>query len=286
MGQGEASMAFTKKKSGGWARRLIFALVAAALVTGLTVSPCRLRRRSRMWRLNNFSVPSPSMGRDINVEFLDGGEGAHALYLLDSMEAGDQFNGWDINTAAFDWYKESGISVVVPVGGKSRFYSDWYGPATGNGATDTYKWETLLTQELPAYLAANYAGSLSGFVNLSADPGQVGIAMMWNGGFSREAMWGPPGDPAWARNDPPCRPAGWPPTAPGYGSTAVTAHRPIRHLPDPTRRSADLVYSREWQSTPTTPSPTPMSPRAVTTPRSIFRRAFTAGGIRASSCSR
>ncbi len=43
-----------------------------------------------------------------------------------------------------------------------------------------------------------YAGSLSGFLNLSADPGQVGIAMMWNGGFSREAMWGPPGDPAWA----------------------------------------------------------------------------------------
>jgi diacylglycerol O-acyltransferase/trehalose O-mycolyltransferase len=26
--------------------------------------------------------------------------------------------------------------------------------------------------------------------------------MMWNGGFSPEAMWGPPGDPAWARNDP------------------------------------------------------------------------------------
>jgi diacylglycerol O-acyltransferase/trehalose O-mycolyltransferase len=43
---------------------------------------------------------------------------------------------------------------------------------------------------------------LSGFLNLSADPGQVGIAMMWNGGFSPEAMWGPPGDPAWARNDP------------------------------------------------------------------------------------
>ena len=26
--------------------------------------------------------------------------------------------------------------------------------------------------------------------------------MMWNGGFNPEAMWGPPGDPAWARNDP------------------------------------------------------------------------------------
>ncbi len=26
--------------------------------------------------------------------------------------------------------------------------------------------------------------------------------MMWNGGFNPEAMWGPRGDPAWARNDP------------------------------------------------------------------------------------
>jgi diacylglycerol O-acyltransferase/trehalose O-mycolyltransferase len=156
------------------------------------------------------------------------------VYLLDSMEAGDDFNGWDINTQAFDWYNQSGLSLVMPVGGKSSFYSDWYAPAAGNGATYTYKWETFLTQELPAWLAANrgtpqtgnavvgfsmggssalilaafhpqqfiYAGSMSGFLNLSADPGQVGIAMTWNGGFSREAMWGPPGDPAWARNDP------------------------------------------------------------------------------------
>jgi len=122
----------------------------------------------------------------------------------------------------------------MPVGGKSSFYSDWYGPAAGNGGTQTYKWETFLTQELPAWLAANkdvrptgnavvgfsmggsaalilaafhpqqfsFAGSLSGFLNLSSSPGQVSTAMMWNGGFSPEAMWGPPGDPAWARNDP------------------------------------------------------------------------------------
>jgi diacylglycerol O-acyltransferase/trehalose O-mycolyltransferase len=150
------------------------------------------------------------------------------------MEAGDDANGWDINTQAFDWYSGSGLSMVMPVGGKSSFYSDWYAPAAGNGGTYTYKWETFLTHELPAWLAANrgtpqngnavvgfsmggssalilaafhpqqfiYAGSMSGFLNLSADPGQVGIAMTWNGGFSREAMWGPPGDPAWARNDP------------------------------------------------------------------------------------
>jgi diacylglycerol O-acyltransferase/trehalose O-mycolyltransferase len=225
-------MAFVENKRGGTVRRVIIAGFVGALLAGLLGVPTAAAF-SRV-PVEQLSVPSQSMGRNIRVEFLGGGEGAPALYLLDSMEAGDDFNGWDINTAAFDWYKDSGISVVMPVGGKSSFYSDWYGPAAGNGGTSTYKWETFLSQELPAYLASSanvpstgnavvgfsmggssalvlaanhpqqfiYAGSLSGFLNLSADPGQVGIAMMWNGGFSREAMWGPPGDPAWARNDP------------------------------------------------------------------------------------
>jgi diacylglycerol O-acyltransferase/trehalose O-mycolyltransferase len=186
--------------------------------------------------VEQLEVPSTAMGRNVRVEFLSAGPDAPALYLLDSMEAGDDFNGWDINTQAFDWYNGSGISVVMPVGGKSSFYSDWYAPAVGNSGTYTYNWETFLSQELPAWLAANkqvrptgnavvgfsmggssalilaaqhpqqftFAGSLSGFLNLSAPDqrGQVGIAMMWNGGFHPEAMWGPPGDPAWARNDP------------------------------------------------------------------------------------
>ncbi len=225
-------MAFVENTCGGTVRRVIIAAFSAALLSGLFGVPTATAFSSVP--VEQLSVPSSSMGRDIRVEFLSGGKGAHALYLLDSMEAGDDFNGWDINTAAFDWYRDSGISVVMPVGGKSSFYSDWYGPAAGNGGTSTYKWETFLTQELPAYLATSktvpstgnaivgfsmggssalvlaahhpqqfiFAGSLSGFLNLSADPGQVGIAMMWNGGFSRDAMWGPPGDPAWARNDP------------------------------------------------------------------------------------
>ncbi|HKV18257.1 MAG TPA: alpha/beta hydrolase family protein [Mycobacterium sp.] len=224
-------MAFVENRCGGKVRRGMVAAVAAALFSFVWVPAAGAFSSVAIEQL---SVPSSSMGRDIRIEFLSGGKGAPALYLLDSMEAGDDFNGWDINTAAFDWYTDSGISVVMPVGGKSSFYSDWYGPAAGNGGTRTYKWETFLTQELPAYLAANkgvpatgnaivgfsmggssalvlaashpqqfiYAGSLSGFLNLSADPGQVGIAMTWNGGFSRDAMWGPPGDPAWSRNDP------------------------------------------------------------------------------------
>jgi S-formylglutathione hydrolase FrmB len=56
----------------------------------------------------------------------------------------DDANGWDVNTAAFDWFYQSGISVVMPVGRQSSFYSDWYQPATGSAGTVIYKWETFL----------------------------------------------------------------------------------------------------------------------------------------------
>jgi diacylglycerol O-acyltransferase / trehalose O-mycolyltransferase len=229
-------MAFGARKSACWLGRLTAATILAAALPGLvgvTGGSATAVAFSSV-AVEQLEVPSQAMGRNIRVEFTSAGPGTPALYLLDSMEAGEDANGWDINTQAFDWFSGSGVSVVMPVGGKSSFYSDWYGPAVGNGQSYTYKWETFLTQELPTWLAANkdvrptgnavvgfsmggssalilaafhpqqfiYAGSLSGFLNLSADPGQVGIAMMWNGGFSREAMWGPPGDPAWARNDP------------------------------------------------------------------------------------
>ncbi|MGV0793793.1 esterase family protein [Mycolicibacterium sp. XJ1819] len=223
-----------------WSKRLVAAATVAAvlpaLVAGSGGSAMATAFSDPALPVEHLAVPSAGMGRDIRVEFLSAGPDTPALYLLDSMEAGEDLNGWDINTQAFDWYDGSGISVVMPVGGASSFYSDWYAPAVGNGRTYTYKWETFLTEELPAWLAANkevrptgnavvgfsmggsaalilaafhprqfvYAGSLSGFLNLSAPnwSGQVRVAMMWNGGFDPAAMWGPPGDPAWARNDP------------------------------------------------------------------------------------
>jgi diacylglycerol O-acyltransferase/trehalose O-mycolyltransferase len=181
-----------------------------------------------------LEVPSAGMGHPIKVELLAGGP--HAVYLLDGLRAQDDFNGWDINTAAFDWFLGSGLSVVMPVGGEASFYTDWYQLAVGNGTTQTYKWETFLTQELPAWLAANrtvsqtgngviglsmggsaaltlaiyhpqqfaYAAALSGFLNLSAGqwPTLVRLAMKDADGFSPDPMWGPSSDPAWSRNDP------------------------------------------------------------------------------------
>jgi diacylglycerol O-acyltransferase/trehalose O-mycolyltransferase len=194
-------MAFASGQTSGWVKRFAIAAIATALAPGLVNlaggSATARAFSSPGLPIEYLNVPSQGMGRSIKVEFMSGGSNARALYLLDSMEAGDDFNGWDINTQAFDWYNGSGVSVVMPVGGKSSFYSDWYGPAVGNGGTHTYKWETFLTRELPAWLAANkgtpqsgnavvglsmggssalvlaayhpqqfvYAGSLSGFLN-------------------------------------------------------------------------------------------------------------------------
>ncbi|MDT5170809.1 MAG: diacylglycerol O-acyltransferase / trehalose O-mycolyltransferase, partial [Mycobacterium sp.] len=148
----------------------------------------------------------------------------------------DDFNGWDINTPAFEWYLQSGLSLVLPVGGQSSWYTDWYKPACGKAGCQTYKWETFLTSELPAYLAsnkqvkptggaavglsmagasslnlANYhpdqfieVGSFSGLMDPSQGMGPtlIGFAMGDAGGYKPADMWGPKEDPAWQRNDP------------------------------------------------------------------------------------
>ncbi len=226
-------MSHIAKNLPGFAKFLGAALAAVAVAGFISATPAGAFSRPGL-PIEYLNVPSAAMGRNVKVEFQGGGP--HALYLLDGLRAQDDTNGWDINTPAFEWYNGSGLSVVMPVGGMSSFYTDWYQPAVGNGTTQTYKWETFLTSELPAWLAANkhvstggnavvglsmsgstaliyaayhpdkfrYAGSLSGFLNLSDPfwPPLVGLAMNDAGGFNPGAMWGPPSDPAWARNDP------------------------------------------------------------------------------------
>ena len=221
-------------------RRLTVAALLAAVLPGLVGLAGGSATAGAFSRpglpVEYLMVPSPSMGRDVKVQFQSGGAGAPAVYALDGLRARDDFNGWDIETPAFEWFLDSGLSLVMPVGGMSSFYTDWYQPAVGNGGTWTYKWETFLTTELPQWLAANrsvkatgsaavglsmagssalilaayhpqqfiYAGSLSAFLNPSEGwwPMLIGLAMRDSGGFDANAMWGPSSDPAWKRNDP------------------------------------------------------------------------------------
>ncbi len=134
-----------------WARRFAIAGFAALLIPGLVSVAGQTATASAQPEV--LMVPSPSMGRDIAVQFQGGGN--KAVYLLDGLRARDDRSGWDIETGAFGFLNGSGLSVVMPVGGASSFYTDWYRPAVGNGRTQTYKWETFLTSELPGWLAAN-----------------------------------------------------------------------------------------------------------------------------------
>src|SRR6201991_5301567 len=152
-------MKFVGKIRGAWVRRLTVVAMAAAVLPGLIGvfggSATAGAFSHPGLPVEYLQVPSAGMGRDIKVQFQSGGANAPALYLLDGMRAQDDFNGWDINTPAFEWYNQSGIATVMPVGGQSSFYSDWYAPACGKAGCTTYKWETFLTSELPAYLQAN-----------------------------------------------------------------------------------------------------------------------------------
>ncbi|OBJ69941.1 alpha/beta hydrolase family protein [Mycobacterium sp. 1274756.6] len=231
-------MGNVNEKKRSWVRRLMIGAVTAAALPGLIGLAGETATAGAFSRpglpVEYLQVPSASMGHDIKVQFQSGGQGSPGLYLLDGMRAQDDYNGWDINTAAFEWYYDSGLSVIMPVGGQSSFYADWYKPACGKAGCTTYKWETFLTSELPQFLASQYgvsqssnaavglsmagssamtlaiyhpnqftyAGSLSGYVNPSEGKGWIGLAMGDAGGYKKEDMWGPDDDPAWQRNDP------------------------------------------------------------------------------------
>jgi diacylglycerol O-acyltransferase / trehalose O-mycolyltransferase len=207
--------------------RLVMAAVMAAGLPGLAMFGGAAPARAAAPEF--LQVPSASMGHNITVEFQSGG--AAAVYLLDGLRARDDRSGWDIETPAFDEYAGSGLSVVAPVGGRSSFYSDWYGSANGQ----TYKWETFLTSELPGYLSGRgvrsarnavvgvsmsgssalilaayhpgqfaYAAALSAYLTPSSGNGPtlIRFAMNDEGGFNPEDMWGPAGGAGWQRNDP------------------------------------------------------------------------------------
>ena len=131
-------MSFVGKMRGAWGRRLAISAAVAAVLPGLIGAVGETATAGAFSRpglpVEYLDVPSAGMGRDIRIQFQSGGPNSPAVYLLDGLRAQDDFNGWDINTPAFEWYYGSGLSVIMPVGGQSSFYSDWYKPARARRA--------------------------------------------------------------------------------------------------------------------------------------------------------
>lgn len=205
-------------------------VVAPTLATAAPIAGPALRVPAGGFE--DLMVPSTMGPIKVQVQWAKRG-GSAALYLLDGMRARDDKNAWT-ETRALGMFAEDDVTLVMPVGGQASFYTDWYAPSNLNGQKTTYKWETFLSKELPAFLANygvsrtnnavaglsmgggaalmlaayhrdqfKFAGSYSGYLNISA-PGMreaIRIALLEVGRWNVDSM-AAPWSPQWLRMDP------------------------------------------------------------------------------------
>jgi diacylglycerol O-acyltransferase/trehalose O-mycolyltransferase len=223
-----------KRRLAGMFAALMVVPAALGLAGTSIASAAPIAHRAPSGGYQELFVPSSMGPIKVQVQWAARG-GSAALYLLDGLRARDDRNAWSFETNAMQQFSNDNVTLVMPVGGQSSFYTDWYAPSNFNGQKITYKWETFLTKELPDYLEGfgvsssnnailglsmggsaaltlaayhrnqfRFAGSLSGYLNISA-PGMreaIRVAMLDAGRFNVDSMWGPPWNPAWLRNDP------------------------------------------------------------------------------------
>ncbi|GAA5041372.1 alpha/beta hydrolase [Nocardia callitridis] len=176
-------------------------------------------------------VYSVAMGRPVTLWMSHPGAGAPALYLLNAVDGGEDGGPWTRRTDVAQFFADKPVNVIVPMGGRASYYTDWQrdDPALGRN-----KWATFLTEELPPALESRFgmtgrnavAGlsmSATSALNLAIGaPGRYQAVGAYSGcprtsdalaeayvrsqlavfGADGTNMWGPPGDPAWAANDP------------------------------------------------------------------------------------
>ncbi|MFE2956618.1 alpha/beta hydrolase [Nocardia tengchongensis] len=219
-----------------WRRTLVVAaavLALPALAGPALAMPTHPLHRTPEGGFEELMVPSSMGPIKVQVQWARHGGNA-ALYLLDGLRARNDFNAWTFETNALRQFAEDNVTLVMPVGGQSSFYTDWSAPSSTNGQKSTYKWETFLTEELPAFLEGygvsrtnnavaglsmggsaalalaayhrdqfKHASSFSGYLNISA-PGMreaIRVAMLDAGRFNVDSM-ALPWSPQWLRMDP------------------------------------------------------------------------------------
>ncbi|WP_433574639.1 alpha/beta hydrolase [Nocardia brasiliensis] len=156
------------------------------------------------------------------------------IYLLLGAGGGADGATWSTRTDVLDYLLHENINVVMPLGGRASYYADWRNDDPYYGRQ---RWKTFLTQELPPliddFLGANGRNGIAGF-SMSAtsvlalaatvpqlyssvasysgcaqisDPigqrmVQLTVGVETRGLLDVKNMYGAPGDPMWAANDP------------------------------------------------------------------------------------
>lgn len=226
----------TLRRGRNAAARLGAIVLAAAIAIGSAEAATTVPNPSHCAPAGGFEevfVPSDMGPIKVQIQWAARGGGG-ALYMLDGLRARDDVNGWALETDALHQFADDNITLVMPVGGKASFYTDWLSPSNYNDQSVTYKWETFLTENLPDYLAGRgvsrtnnavlglsmsgsaalslavhhrdqfkAAASYSGYLDLSAPAMREAIRIaMLDAGYNVDAMWGPPWASGWLRNDP------------------------------------------------------------------------------------
>lgn len=176
-------------------------------------------------------VYSAAMHKPITLWMSHPDAPAPALYLLNAVDGGEGGGPWNVRTDAARYFADKPVNVIVPIGGRASYYTDWVAddPALGRN-----EWSTFLIHELPPLLNERFrmtgrnavAGvSMSGTsaLDLAIEaPGMYQAVGVYSGcpstsdptaramvysqlvafGGNASNMWGAPGSGAWAAHDP------------------------------------------------------------------------------------
>ncbi|MBU3063526.1 esterase family protein [Nocardia sp. NEAU-G5] len=176
-------------------------------------------------------VYSAAMNKPITLWVSHPDGPAPALYLLNAVDGGEAGGPWNVRTDAARFFADKNVNVIVPIGGRASYYTDW---AADDPALGRNQWSTFLIHELPPLLNARFgmtgrnavagvsmsgtsaldlaieapglyqaAGVFSGCPSTS-DPAARAMVYSQLASFGADAanMWGPPGSPAWVAHDP------------------------------------------------------------------------------------
>ncbi|MFE3189454.1 alpha/beta hydrolase [Nocardia sp. NPDC059240] len=191
-----------------------------------------LVKDGRTWHLKVYSA---AMGKDITVDVqrpVDESKPAGNAYLVSGLDAGEGTASWQAASDALSFLADKQVNVILPIGGRGSYYTDWYKQDPRLGLN---KWKTFFTEELPPILDATLGStglnSLAGFSTsgtsvlqlAEAKPGLFKSVAAYSGcaetasplgkramklavetwaGGNVVNMYGPDDDPAWVTNDP------------------------------------------------------------------------------------
>ena len=181
-------------------------------------------------------VYSTAMKRAIQLKVLrpaDTSVPRPTFYLLNGAGGGEELPGdWFDHTDMTSFMADKNVNVVIPIGGRESYYTDWN---KADPVLGLNKWTTFFTKELPpvidsalgtngknaiaglsmsgtSVLALAEAapglykgvGAYSGCASTSTPVGAsyVQVVVESRGGGDTKNMWGPVGSPEWAANDP------------------------------------------------------------------------------------